>query len=160
MSKAQQLLHLAEKLAHEDATFFQIAGPGAGDRRTNAYVAELRSRATAHFGRDFSEARICGDTGLRVDYFLPDEHTIVEIAFSLRNSASEFERDILKAVVAQESGCDVRRLVFLCKPGGEARHQAPASRAFMDWVNARHGIAVEIHDIRELEAVTDEAGDA
>jgi hypothetical protein len=160
MSKAQQILQLAETLAHEDATFFRIAGPGAGDHRTNAYVAELRSRATAYFGHDFSEARICGDTGLRVDYFLPDEHTIVEIAFSLRNSASEFERDILKAVVAQESGCDVRRLVFLCKPGGEARHQAPASRAFMNLVHARHGIVIEIHDIQELEGVTAEADDA
>jgi len=81
-----------------------------------------------------SNPTICGNTGLRVDYYFPGEHTIVEIAFSLRNPVSEFERDILKAVVAQESGCSVNRLIFLCKPGGEKRHQATASLAFIQWL--------------------------
>ncbi len=160
MSKIRQLLEMAETLAREDQGFFHIAGPGAGDKRTNAYIKELRSRAASSFGQDFSEARICADTGLRVDYYFPDEQAIVEIAFSLRNSASEFERDLLKAVVAQESGCAVTRLVFICKPGGEGRHQAPASQAFIRWVGEKRGISVEICDIRELDEFAESDGDA
>jgi hypothetical protein len=160
LTQAHQLLRLAEALAREDEGFLQIAGPGAGDRRTNFYIKELRVRASRAFEHDYSEARICGNTGLRVDYYFPDEHTIVEIAFSLRNSASEFERDILKAVVAKESGCSVNRLIFLCKPGGEERHQAPASLAFIQWLRDKHGIAVGIHDIRELDDLNESEGGA
>lgn len=149
--RVQSLIVLAEALAREDETFFRIAGPGAGDRRTNSYIRELRLRAEQLFRHDYSEARICGDTGLRVDYYFPDEGAIVEIAFSLRNAASEFERDLLKAVVAQESGSRVTRLVFLCKPGGERRHLTPASQAFIRWLGERHGIATKIRDIRELD---------
>lgn len=160
LTKAWKLLQLAESLAREDATFFRKAGPGAGDRRTNAYVGELRSRAAQEFGHDHSEARICGDTGIRVDYYFADEQTIVELAFSLHNPASEFERDLLKAIVAQECGCAVTRLVFICKPGGERRHQAPASQAFIRWIAERHGVTIEIHEIRELADFNANDGDS
>jgi hypothetical protein len=158
--RVHQLVELAEALAREDESFFRIVGPGAGDRRTNSYIHELQFRAEHLFGRNFSEARICGDTGLRVDYYFPEEGAIVEIALSLRNSPSEFERDILKAVLARESGKHVRQLIFLCKPGGERRHRAPASQAFISWLAAKHGIAIDIRDIRELDVLEASGGNA
>ena len=110
MTKTKELLHIAQQIADERPSFFDIKGAGKGDKDTNSFMAELRSPAKSSFGKDFSEKRICGDTNLTVDFFLPDEGTIIEIALSLRNPNSEFEHDILKAIMAKEGGEQVRHL--------------------------------------------------
>lgn len=150
-TKADRLVELVSQLASEISGFFEIAGPGLGDRRTRKFMDELCRRAKIEFGGDHAEARICGTAGLRPDFYFPDEKTIVEVALSLRNPNSEFERDLLKAIMAQEAGNPVRRLLFLCKPGGEKTHAAPASREFTRWMAEKHDLLVEIHDIRPLE---------
>ena len=43
------------------------------------------------------------------------------------------ERDILKAVMAQDAGHAVRRLVFIAKPGAAKKCAQPSSRAIIDW---------------------------
>jgi hypothetical protein len=55
-------------------------------------------------GSDYSEKVVCKGTGFRLDFFSPDEETAVEFAFGLHNPNSEFERDILKCVLAIEGG--------------------------------------------------------
>ncbi len=85
--------------------------------------------ATDEFKEDFSEKCISGNNGLRVDFYFPGEKTVVEVAMGLRNSNSEFERDILKVLMAGEGS--VKRLVFLTKPGGIARTNCPGARAII-----------------------------
>lgn len=148
MSKVEQLVQLAQNIADENVGFFEVAGPGAGDRRAHAFMRELRHRANDVFERDYSERKICGDnTKLAVAFFIPEESTIVEVALSLRNPNTEFERDILKALMAQEAGHPVARLVFLSKPGAIRRHAQPGSRAITAWVVRNHGIRIEVLEL-------------
>jgi hypothetical protein len=141
------LLALAQALAEERAGFFEIKGPSAGDKDTAAFMAELRTRAKTAFGHDFAEQKICGPNGLCVDYYFPEDMAIVEIAMGLRNPNSEFERDILKAIMAQDAGHAVTRLVFLAKPGATKKCNQPSARAIIDWAARAHGLAVTVHEI-------------
>lgn len=139
---------LASRLARELPSFFDRSGPGAGNRLTNQYMQQLRDAAVHRFQNDYSEQQVCGDNGLRPDFYFPDERTIVEVALSLRNSNSEFERDILKALLAKEAGCEVCELVFISRPGGVLRHEQASSRAFLGWLRQTQGINVTFHDLQ------------
>jgi len=147
LDKVRKLMSIAQKLASERPSFFKVKGAGAGDRDTNSFMAELRARANLAFGLDLSEQRICGDNHLAVDFFFPEEQTVVEVALSLRNPNSEFERDIIKTVMAKEFGSKVRRLLFVCKPGAIKKHSQPSSKAIMSWAKRTHDVQVEIREL-------------
>ena len=149
-AKTEQLISLAQQIADERPRFFDTKGPGEGDKAATSFMAELRARARKAFGRDFSEQIISGENNkLAVDFFFPDEGIIVEIALNLRNPQSEFERDILKAVMAKEEGRNVRRLVFLSKPGAAKRHRQPSSQAIMSWLERNHEIELSIRELSD-----------
>src|SRR5258708_2625052 len=114
-TKVDTLRKIVQAVADERARFFEIKGQGAGNYETNEFIARVRDRATGAFGQDFSEQRICGDSHHAVDFYFPDEATIVEIALGLRYPNSEFEKDVLKALMAQEH-YPVERLVLIGKP--------------------------------------------
>jgi hypothetical protein len=147
MDRASTLFTLAQALALERPGFFEIKGPSVGDKDTAAFMRELRRRAETTFGVDYAEQKVCGPNGLCVDYYFPGEATIVEIAMGLRNSNSEFERDILKAIMAQEAGHSVQRLLFIAKPGALKKCGQPSSRAIIEWAGRAHGLIVSIHEI-------------
>ena len=146
-SKADRLVHLAQSVAGEHELFFEIKGPGVGDRDTRRFMKALRTKATDAFAIDHSEKELCGSSGLRVDFYFRDEGAIVEVALSLRNPTSEFERDVFKAVLAAASGNPVKRLVFISKPGAAKRLAQPGAKAIIDWLERTHNIRV---DVREL----------
>jgi hypothetical protein len=156
--RAIRLLSLAENLAAERPTFFDIKGPSIGDKDTASFMQELRRRATSLFGQDFAERKVCGENGLCVDYYFPDEATIVEIAMGLRNPNSEFERDILKAVMAQDAGHAVRRLVFIAKPGATKKCAQPSSRAIIEWAARAHALTIDVYELQTSRVEVDVAG--
>lgn len=147
LDRATKLLHLAKAVANEDLEFHSVKGPGAGNYATNAFLREIRELAIGEFGEDFSEKRICGDTSQAVDFYFPAEGTIVEVALGLPNPASEFEKDVLKAIMAKENGCRIRRLVFISRPGAAKKCQQPGRAAIIFWAKAHHGISVEIYEL-------------
>lgn len=143
MAKSEQLIALAQQIADETPDFFETKGPGRGDRAANSFMARLRQRAAKAFGEDLSEQKIVAEnTSLAVDFFFPNEETIVEVALGLRNPLSEFERDILKAILAKEQHRNVRRLIFLSKPGAVKRRTQPSSQAIVSWAKRNHKIEV------------------
>lgn len=148
MNRPDQVFALAQDLALERPTFFDIKGPSIGDKDTASFMQELWRRAIEAFGQDFAEQKICGENGLCVDYYFPDEATIVEVAMGLRNPNSEFERDILKAIMAQDAGKPVRRLVFIAKPGAAKKCAQPSARAIIDWAERVHGITITVLEFR------------
>ena len=163
MDHAEELFALAQSLVDDWPDFFTIKGAGAGDQATNAFMRKLRQRAEAAWSRDFAEQRISGDNKLAVDFYFPEEATIVEVALSLRNPMSEFERDILKAIMAQEAGHPVRHLVFFSKPGARARCAQPGLQAFGDWASRKHGVNIAIREFTSnaekiLEATVEDDG--
>jgi hypothetical protein len=51
------------------------------------------------------------------DFFIPSEQTAVDIALSLRNVVTEFEKDIFKAILAKDGGKELTRLIMVGKHG-------------------------------------------
>ena len=147
-SKTSLLIGMATELAAGNPQVQAVLGPGAGDRATHTFMRRLRENAVRRFGADYSEKKVCGQTALAVDFYFPDEKTIVEVALGLPNSATEFEKDVLKAIMAKETGNAVRRLVSyvgrvrrrsalnrdveLCKHGRN-RSMALSSRYTISW---------------------------
>jgi len=149
MNKYEKILKLAQLVADERPDFFEKKGAGFGDKDTGSYMSELRNKIRSTLGEGLSECLVCGDNKLKVDFYLRDEATIVEVALSLRNPASEFEHDIFKALLAQGCRNPVKLLVFISKPGALGRHAQPSSKAIIDWVKKEHGISIEIREIRQ-----------
>lgn len=141
------LLGIAREIAAAQPDFHAVRGPGAGDRATNMFMRTLRERATKAFGLDYSEQRLCGDNSLAVDFYFPEDETIVEVALGLPNPACEFEKDILKAIMAQELGSRVRRLFFISRPGAIRKCSQPGRSAVVAWARLKHSLAVEVHEL-------------
>jgi hypothetical protein len=129
MNRPAQLIKLAQGLASERPPFFIVKGPGHGDRDTAGFMAALRERSLAAFGSNYSEHRLVPECGFTVDYWFPEEGAVVEVALSLRNPLSEFERDIFKVLLARSAGIQVSALLFISKPGARIRCAQPGARS-------------------------------
>jgi len=147
VAKSEHLISLAQRIADETPGFFERKGPGKGDRAANSFMARLREQALKALGGDFSEKKIVENTNLAVDFFFPDEGTIVEVALRLGNPKSEFERDVLKTLLAKEKDGNVKHLIFVSKPGGRKRYEQPSSQAIMSWAKRNHGIEISIEEL-------------
>lgn len=146
--KPETLLEIARELASGIVDFQAPQGAGKGDHATNNFMRALRARAVNTFGEDFSEQSICGKNLFKVDFYFRNERAIVEVALGLPNPSSEFEKDILKAIMAQELGFPVRRLFFISRPGATKKCGQPGRRAIREWALKRHRLAIEVHELR------------
>ena len=147
MLYSEKLTTLAQKIADDSPGFFDIKGPGKGDKATHAFMKELQNQAKELFGEDFSEKGICGDNKFAVDFFFPKEATIVEIALTLRNSNSEFHKDIFKAILSQKADNTIKKLIFVSKPGANRRHEESASQSIISLVEKEFGITIIIREL-------------
>ena len=129
--KLAALLDLARSIAASTTDFQAVRGPGDGDRATRAFMRELRERAKGAFGVDLAEKAMCGETSFAADFYFPEEATVVEVALGLPNPASEFEKDILKAIVARDHGHVVSRLFFISRAGAKSKCAQPDRAAFI-----------------------------
>jgi hypothetical protein len=69
--KTMKLIELARMLAGENPEFQAVLGPGGGDKATGKFMRDLRERALAELGTDYSEKRVCGQNSLAVDFYIP-----------------------------------------------------------------------------------------
>jgi hypothetical protein len=145
--KPASLVALARSIASEIVEFQKVLGPGAGDRSTQRFMEQLRERAREVFGADYSEKKICGDNALAVDFYFPDAATVVEVALGLPNPNTEFEKDVLKALMAKEGGYEVDRLVFISRAGAERKCAQPGRAAMRAWAAEKHDLSVEVYDL-------------
>jgi len=148
MDKTTELIQIAKSIASNTPAFHSIKGPGIGDHATRAFMLEMRKRAYDAFGQDYSEKKISRPTNFAVDFWFPEEMTVVEFALTLRNSSSEFHKDIFKVLLAVDSGEKVDKLVFISKPGAIKRHSEPASKAIANWLKKKYGIETAIIEIK------------
>lgn len=142
-----KLIDLAQQIANERSTFFTTKGPGLGDKDTSAFMFTLHERAKDIFGNEFikqfAEQKICGyKNNFKVDFYFPEEAVIVEIALTLRNASREFEKDIIKAILAKRAGRNINTLCFLSKPGAIKRNEEPGPQSIIAWVGKDYGIKV------------------
>lgn len=154
MDRLQILRQTAQQIAVMTPGFFEVKGPGKGDHASNQFMQELRHLAHLQFGSDLSEKKCISTAKMAFDFYLEAEDTAVEIALGLDKPNSEYERDIFKCLLAKDDGLNVRRLVFITKPGGIKRLSAPGPRAIADYVRSKHGLDVVIWELeREGPAV-------
>lgn len=147
MNKTSELIKIAMDLANSTPEFHNIKGPGAGDHATRDFMREIRQAAHEIFGADYSEKKISHNTNFAVDFWFPDEMTVVEFALTLRNSSSEFHKDILKVLLAIDFGKEIHRLVFISKPGAIKRHNEPASKAITSWLKRKYDVETTIIEL-------------
>ena len=141
------LVELARSIAAAQSDFQAVRGPGDGGRATQNFMRELRQQACNRFGVDCGEKKICGANAFAVDFYFSDEATIVEVALGLPNSASEFEKDILKAIIAQEHGQRVERLLFISRAGAEKKCSQPGRRSVREWARTKHRLSIEVFEL-------------
>jgi|SRR5688572_16226283 len=147
MQKTEELVQLARAAASAIPDFQAVRGAGAGDHATMSFMKTLRAAALERFGTDYSEKKICGDNSFAVDFYIPEEATIVEVALGLPNPACEFEKDILKAIMAQDRGTRVNRLVFISRAGAVKKCNQPGRTAVRQWAKANHHLEIEIYEL-------------
>jgi hypothetical protein len=145
--QAMMLYMLAINLANRTPDFYKIKNAGLGDHASNQFMKNLRQLAKDHFGSDFSEKRVCKDTRHAFDFYIPEEGSAIEIALSLRNPLSEYEKDIFKCLLAKEDGLKINSLLFITKPGGMLRHEAAGSKRIRELVLKRFGVWVDILEL-------------
>jgi hypothetical protein len=147
ITKALALLVMAQRIADQTPAYFIAAGPGGGNLRSNAFMDQLRSIAKQTFGRDYSEAKLCGDNKLAMDFYFPDEETVVEIAGLLSGLNSEYEKDIFKCLLARDNGCKIRQLFFIAKPGAAKIFAAPGRTAIAQFVLKHFEIEICLEEL-------------
>ncbi|SRR6266513_384104 len=147
ITKAERLLLIAQAIAEETPNFFVAIGEGAGNLRSNAFTKELQGRAESIFGRDYSEPELCGDNKLAVDFYFPEEETVVEIAGMLSAPNSEYEKDIFKCLLAQEKGATIRKLLFIAKPGAAKVQNQPGRLAIARFVRSHFDIQIIVEEL-------------
>ena len=142
-----RLVEIAREIAASDSKFQEVKGAGKGDHATARFMRALRDRIFDEFSFKHCEKKICGPTGYAVDFYFEDQATIVEVALGLSNPASEFEKDILKAIVAKEHQHPVDRLVFISRAGAEKKCMQPGRIALMNWAKVQHGVRIEVYEL-------------
>jgi len=147
ITKAERLLLIAQAIADETPNFFVAIGEGAGNLRSNAFMNELQRRAQSTFGRNYSEAKLCGDNKLAVDFYFPEEETVVEVAGMLSAPNSEYEKDIFKCLLAQEKGATIHKLMFIAKPGAAKVQNQPGRVAIARFVFNRFDLQITVEEL-------------
>ncbi len=159
MADLEILYGLTDRLARKDHRFY-VRGPGKADRASDRFVKKVARHAKARLGsRVRSEEPVTDKASLRFDFYLPRERTAVEIALGLGNPASEWEKDLFKALLARHHGKGIRKLVFFTLPKGIKVRSSPSSLEEIRYLGAR-GIQVELRQLRgrrESEAWPEEA---
>jgi hypothetical protein len=145
--KAMQLYLLAVALANKTPGFYNVKGAGLGNRASNEFMKNLRRLAKDTLGSDFSEKKVCKDTKHAFDFYIRDEGSVIEVALSLHNSLSEYEKDIFKCLLAKEDGLNIKSLLFIAKPGGSGRHDAAGSKRIRELVWKHFAVWVDILEI-------------
>jgi hypothetical protein len=151
MNKTQDLYNEAQKISNEIPNFFNAMGAGKGNLITNDFMGRLRTKMFKLLSYDYSEKRICTENALTVDYYFPDERTIVEVALGLKKPNSEYEKDILKTLIARENNIEVDKLVFIAKPDAIKKCNQPARKRIRKWLEDNHQIIIEVLEIHPNE---------
>lgn len=147
MTDLDALHRIADRLARKDHRFY-VKGPGKGDRATIRFMGRLGEEARARLGSHVRAEEPATDVaGLRFDFWLPRERTAVEVALGLGNAASEWEKDLFKALLAKQHRKRIRKLVFFTLPKGVKVRNSPSAREEIRYLKSR-GIDVKLLPLR------------
>ncbi len=128
---------------------FEKRGPGAGNRVTNEVMRRINERVAAEFGREVIECALMPGVRQSVDFYIPDEATVIEVEFSLCNPYPCLEKDSFKVLLAKDAGYNITTLILVGDPGCERRLAAPAPKAIIAWLKSKHELDIRIIELND-----------
>ena len=149
MNKAQRIFKLAQEGA-DAYRMFKLRRAGAGTPFVNEVINHLKFLVAQEFGSDVVNRFLSTANRQAVDFWLDDEHTIIEMEFDILTSPPVLEKQVFKALLAKDAGNDVRQLVLIGDPGAALLSHAPTPSSIIEWVERRHQIRVQIWDLNDM----------
>lgn len=147
---ADHIFELAQQIADRTPGFHDRKGPGkeAGNGVTNEFLRALDIAVSDNWPvKVRRQEPVAPGVKYSFDYFIPGEDTAVEIALSIRNIVTEFEKDIFKAILANESGKRVQRLVLIGKTGSIRRQNGTGPNAIKAWVKKHCHLQIDVLEL-------------
>jgi hypothetical protein len=148
MTKAERIIQLARDVA-ASYDLLNARRAGSGDSYSREVVDHLKSMAVEEFGPGVANQFLSMANRQSVDFWIEEEHTIIEVEYSMWSSDPLLEKEVFKALLAKDAGKDVRHLILVGNPGSVRRWRTPTPRSVMDWVQRHHQIHVQIMELSE-----------
>jgi hypothetical protein len=129
---------------------FKLRRAGAGTPFVNEVINHLKFLVAQEFGSGVVNQFLSKANRQTVDFWLEDEHTIVEVEFNILTLPPILEKEVFKALLAKDAGIDVRQLVLIGDPGAALLSHAPTPASIIEWVARQHQIRVQIWDLNDM----------
>jgi len=148
MNKADHIFRLAQEDA-DAYRMFALRRAGAATPFVNEVINHLKFLVGQKFGAEVVNQSLNQPSGQTVDFWLEDEHTIMEVEFNILTLPPVLEREIFKALLAKDVGKDVRHLILIGDPGSVVLLQAPTAAAIINWAERHHQIRVQVWELKD-----------
>lgn len=158
MTKAARIFDLAQEVA-DAYDLLHARRAGSGDSYTREVVDHLKALVVEELGPGIVNQFLCKSNGPMVDFWIEEEQAIVEVEYSMWSSDPLLEKEVFKALLAQDAGRDVQQLILIGDPGSVRRWQAPTPRSIMNWVERTHGLHVQLWELRETRTASSSANE-
>jgi hypothetical protein len=149
--KTARICVAAQKLAEKTAGFFDVKNAGPGNYATNAFMKNLRTVLGAEMGKDCEVSVGLGNDST-LDFYVAEEKCVVEIALGLHRPSCEYEKDILKCLLAREYGLTVETLVLVGKPGAITKHAQPFRKDVASLLHRKHSLKIIVLELQRPKA--------
>ncbi len=148
MTKAERIFQLAQEGA-DAYQMYALRRAGAATPFVNEVINHLKFLAAREFGAEIVNQSLNQTSLQTVDFWLEDEHTIMEMEFNILSSPPVLEREIFKALLAKAAAKDVRQLILIGDPGAAELLKAPTAAAIMNWAEQHHQIRVQVWELSD-----------
>lgn len=125
-------------------------GPGnkAGNGFTRDFQSKLQAWVRAKASKEIEiEKQAIPGAKYAFDYYIRREKTVIEVALTVHKANTEFEKDVLKCLLAQKEGLKIRQLVFIGKKGAKKRLGEGGPKAIRDYAKGIAGINILVEEI-------------
>jgi hypothetical protein len=148
MTRAEHIFQLAQEGA-DAYRMFALRRAGAAAPFVNEVTNHLKFLVSQKFGVEAVNQSLNQASRQTVDFWLADEHTIMEMEFNILSSPPVLEREIFKALLARDAGKDVRHLILIGDPGALELLQSPTAAAIINWAERHHQIRVQVWELKD-----------
>jgi len=148
MTKAEHIFQLAQDDA-DAYRMFALRRAGAATPFVNEVINHLKFLVGQKLGAEVVNQSLNQASLQTVDFWLENEHTIMEVEFNILSSPPVLEREIFKALLAKDAGKDVRRIILIGDPGSVVLLHTPIAAAIINWAERHHQIQVQVWELKD-----------
>jgi hypothetical protein len=142
MKITQQLIDIAKECGQE----LQLSA-NSSQHEKRSFEEYLRNKIQERLGNNYSEKVLSRRCRYRVDYFIEEEATVIELELSSHRSNTNFERDCFKVIIARDEDVDIKHFIMLGVYGTANRHDEPGPTTIKEVMKSKFGVEVQVMDI-------------